>query len=72
METTVSDSDTLPGMAKKEKTVPIHARLPDSDVAEVDKAAGEQKKPFAVSRSLMIATIIREWARQATVSEETR
>jgi hypothetical protein len=61
METTVSDSDTLPGMAKKEKTVPIHARLPESDVAAVDKAAGEQK-PFAVSRSLMIATIIREWA----------
>jgi hypothetical protein len=61
METPVSDSDTLSGMAKKEKTTPVHARIPDSDVAEVDKAA-EQRKPFAVSRSLMIATIVREWA----------
>jgi L-aminopeptidase/D-esterase-like protein len=61
VETNVSDLDNLSGMAKKQTTVPVYARLPESDVAEVDKAA-EQQKPFAVSRSLMIATIVREWA----------
>jgi hypothetical protein len=47
-------------MAKKsEKTVPIHARLSESDVAEIDKAASEQ--PIPVSRSYMVALIVREW-----------
>jgi hypothetical protein len=43
----------------KQKTVPIHARLAESDVAEIDKAAGEQ--PIPVSRSMMVAIIVREW-----------
>lgn len=57
----MSDSDTLSDMAKKtEKTVPVHARLSESDVAEVDKAANEQ--PIPVSRSYMLAIIVRQWA----------
>lgn len=56
----MSDLDTLAGMKKSEKTVPIYARIPESDVAELDKAASEQ--PIAVSRSMMIALIVREWA----------
>ena len=48
-------------VAKKPvKTVPIHARLPEPDVAELDKAAAQQ--PIPVSRSMMIALIVREWA----------
>jgi len=58
METIVSGSDILDGM-KKKKTVPIRARLPESDVAELDKAASEQ--PIPVSRSMMVALIVREW-----------
>lgn len=59
METNVSVSDNLSGMAKTEKTVPIYARLTETDVAAVDKAAAKQ--PIAVSRSHMIALIVREW-----------
>ncbi len=55
----MSEVDTLDGM-KKIKTVTIHARLPESDVAEVDKAAGEELS----SRSNMLARIVREWARR--------
>jgi hypothetical protein len=48
-------------MAKKsEKTVPIHARLTESDVAEIERAAKEQ--PIPVSRSYMLAIIVRQWA----------
>jgi len=46
-------------MAKKETTVPIYARLPKSDVDELDKAAEQQSIP--VSRSMMVALIVREW-----------
>ena len=59
METNVSDCDTLPDMAKKEKSVAIHARVPQSDVDVLDKVAGEQMVP--VTRSMLVATIIREW-----------
>lgn len=49
----------LDGMGKKPvKTVPIHARLPVPDVAEVDAAAAE----LMVSRSLMVALIVRQWS----------
>lgn len=48
-------------MAKKqEKTVPIYARVLESDVAVLDRVAAEQ--PIAVSRSHMIALIVRAWA----------
>jgi hypothetical protein len=57
----VSDFDTVACMAK-EKTVPIHARLAESDVAAVDKASEEQ--PIPVSRSHMIALIVREWVKK--------
>lgn len=55
----MSDLATIDGMKKKEKSVPIHARLAESDVAAVDKCAEEQ--PIPVSRSHMIALIVREW-----------
>jgi hypothetical protein len=68
----VSDLNTLSGMAKKsEKTVPIYARLSESDVDELDKAAAEQK-PFAVSRSLMVAMIVREWADKRRSPKKSR
>lgn len=61
METNVSDSANLVGMSKKPmRTVPVHARIPESDVAVVDKAADEE----LVSRSTMIARIVREWAKR--------
>ncbi len=61
VETTVSDSVTVGDVAKKPvKTVPIHARLPEPDVAELDKAAAQQ--PIPVSRSMMVALIVRAWA----------
>jgi metal-responsive CopG/Arc/MetJ family transcriptional regulator len=57
----VSDSLTIADVSKKSfRTVPIHARLPEPDVAEVDKAATEE----LVSRSTMIARIVREWVRR--------
>jgi hypothetical protein len=46
----------------KIKTVPIHARIAASDVAEIDKAADEQ--PISVSRSMMVALIVRDWAKR--------
>jgi hypothetical protein len=49
-------------MKTKPKTVSIHARLVESDVAEVDEAASDQ--PIPVSRSMMIALIIRDWIKQ--------
>lgn len=54
----MSDLTTIDGM-KKEKTVPIHARIAELDVAEIDKAAERQSIP--VTRSHMIALIVREW-----------
>lgn len=61
MATTVLDSDTFAGMAKKkEKTVSIHARVVESDAAEIKKSADNQ--PIPVSTSYMVAMIIREWA----------
>lgn len=47
-------------MKTKEQTVPIYARLPQSDVALIDKAAKEEKE----SRSAMVARVIREWAKR--------
>lgn len=61
METTVSGSVILSGMgSKKIKTVPIHARIPESDVAAVDKAADDE----LISRSMMVARIVREWVKR--------
>ncbi len=59
-ETTVSDSINLDGMAKKFRTVTVHARLPESDVAKVDEAAAEELS----TRSQMIARIVREWVKR--------
>jgi hypothetical protein len=51
----------LDAVSKKQvKTVPVHARIPESDVAEVDKAADEE----LVSRSNMLARIVREWVKR--------
>lgn len=58
----MSDLITLDDMSKKQKTVPIHARLVESDVSEVDRAATEQ--PISVSRSMMIALIVRDWVKR--------
>ena len=61
VETIVSNAVTVDGMAKKPiQTVPIHARLPVSDVAEIDKAADDE----LTSRSNMIARIVREWVKR--------
>lgn len=49
-------------MRKKDKTVPIHVRLPESDVAVVDQAAGNN--PIPVSRSMMLAHIVRDWVKK--------
>lgn len=56
----MSDLDILDGMAKKIRTVPVHARIPESDVAKVDEAAADE----LTSRSTMIARIVREWAKR--------
>jgi hypothetical protein len=69
METNVSDTDTVDGM-KKVKTVPIHARLSESDVAALDKAAGEQ--PIPVSRSMMVALVVREWVLRQQSSKKRK
>jgi len=45
---------------KKFKTVPVYARIPEPDVAELDRAADEE----LVSRSTMIARVVREWVRR--------
>ena len=55
----MSDLDTIDGMKKKVETVPVHARLPQSDVEEVDRAANEE----LTSRSNMLARIVREWVK---------
>jgi metal-responsive CopG/Arc/MetJ family transcriptional regulator len=55
----VSDSNTIGSMKQKVKTVPIYARIPESDVDELDRAANEELN----SRSNMIARVIREWVR---------
>jgi hypothetical protein len=57
-------------MAKKMKTVPIHARLPESDVTELEKAASEQ--PIPVSRSMMIALVVREWVQRRQSPKKKR
>lgn len=67
-ETIVSDAVILDGMSKKVRTVAVHARIPASDVAEVDKAADEE----LVSRSNMIARIVREWAKVRQRSPKKR
>lgn len=56
------DSDTIDCMKKPIKTVPVHARIPEEDIAKVDDAAAEE----LTSRSNMIARIVREWARRLT------
>lgn len=54
----MSDSIIIDGMSKKKtRTVPVHARIAESDVAEVDKAADQN----GVTRSLMISLIVRQW-----------
>jgi hypothetical protein len=55
----VSDTDTMAGMSKV-KTVPIQVRVTESDVAALDKAA-QGWKPLPVTRSLLVAMIVREW-----------
>ena len=48
-------------MSKKQvTTVAVHARIPESDVAVVDSAADEE----LISRSNMIARIVREWVKR--------
>jgi hypothetical protein len=66
----VSDFDTVDSMAKKLKTVPIHARLPESDVAELDKVA--ELQPIPVTRSHMVALIVREWLNKWRRSPKAR
>lgn len=56
----MSDFATIDAMKKQIKTVPIHARLPESDVAVVDRAAEQEP----CSRSNMVARIIREWIKR--------
>lgn len=47
-------------MTTKAPAVNIYARVSAEDIATVDHAA-ETHKPLPVSRSMMIAMIIREW-----------
>ena len=57
----MSDSVILDAVSKKPiRTVTVHARIPEPDVAELDKAAEEEIS----TRSNMIARIVREWAKQ--------
>ena len=57
----MSDSVTIADVSKKKfKTVPVYARIPEPDVAELDRAADEE----LVSRSTMIARVVREWVRR--------
>lgn len=66
LETNVSDLATLDAVSKKPpKTVPVHARIPEPDVAEIDKGADEE----LVSRSNMIARIVREWVKKRLSSK---
>jgi metal-responsive CopG/Arc/MetJ family transcriptional regulator len=60
LETPVLDSDTINGMSKRVRTVAVHARIAEEDVAEIDKAADEE----LTSRSNMLARIVREWAKR--------
>jgi metal-responsive CopG/Arc/MetJ family transcriptional regulator len=48
--------------------VTIHARIPESDVAVVDKAADEE----LISRSSMMARIVREWVKQRQKSPKRK
>jgi hypothetical protein len=68
-ETIVSDMVTLDAVSKKPvRTVPVHARIPTSDVAEVDKAADEE----LVSRSNMLARIVSAWVKQRLSQKQKR
>ena len=59
METNVSNAGIVDAMSKKPvKTVPVYARVPAPDVALIDAAA----KTAYVSRSMMVARIVRDWA----------
>jgi uncharacterized protein (DUF1778 family) len=59
VETNVSNAGIVDAMSGKPvKTVPIYARVPAPDVALIDKAA----KASYISRSQMVARIVREWA----------
>lgn len=65
----MSDLDSLDGMAKKLiRTVTAHLRLPEADLAEVDKAAGEE----LATRSNMLARIVREWVKRRQGSPKKR
>lgn len=65
----MSDAVILDAMSRKNiRTVPVHARIPESDVAELDKAAEVE----LISRSNMIARIVREWAKQRQRSPKKR
>jgi metal-responsive CopG/Arc/MetJ family transcriptional regulator len=59
----MSDPVIIDSMSKRIRTVPVHARLPEQDIREVDKAADEE----LTSRSNMIARIVRQWALQRRV-----
>lgn len=50
------------------KTVPIHARVAESDVQMIDRAAEDN----LTTRSNMVARIIREWAKQQAAIAETQ
>jgi hypothetical protein len=52
-------------MEQKEQSTTIHAKIATSDLEKVDEAADLQK-PFAISRSRMIAIIVREWVNRIT------
>jgi hypothetical protein len=68
-ETIVSDPVILDAMSRKHiRTVTIHARIPESDVAAIDKAADEE----LISRSSMMARIVREWVKQRQKSPKKR
>lgn len=57
----MSDFATLDDMSKKPiRTVPIHVRLHESDVAEIDRIADDE----LMTRSQLVARIVREWIKK--------
>lgn len=61
LETQMICSGTIAGMVKENvRTVPVHARIAEADIAVVDRVATEERS----SRSKIIARLVAEWARQ--------
>lgn len=62
-------------IAKPDKPGPsfinVHSTLSPEDLAAVD-AAASAVKPRPISRSLMIATIINNWAEQQRASQQAK